>query len=102
MPCYEVNRISVKIEAADRQLLEAAIKSLGFPYVRDLNDFAVAGISITGSRAWLESPKYQDKLNAIKRAYSKQVVAKKMAQKKWVGTWRKTTTKEPEIELTKY
>jgi len=96
-----VNRISVKIEAADRQLLEAAIKSLGVPYIRDLNDFAVDGISITGSRAWLEGPKYQDKLNAIKRAYSKQVVAKKMAQKKWVGTWQKTETGE-KITLKKY
>jgi len=101
MPCFTVQRMSVKIEAADRDLLEAAIKRLGLSYIRDGNDFSIKGISITRSQAWLESPAYQDKLNEIKRAYSQQVVHKTMMQKKWVGSWKSTRT-GAKITLKKY
>lgn len=77
MPCYSVNLLSVKIEAADRDLLEKALKRLKLTFTRQKDNFYItygnANISIEADRARLPT-QLQNNLNEIKQAYSMEVI----------------------------
>jgi len=101
MPCWEINTMSVDINATNRDLLETAIKSLGLAYERAGNDFYVAGFSITGNQAVIQAGRQQDTLNAIKRQYSKETIKKVAKAKGWTGAWKVQNDKQV-IKLKKY
>jgi len=92
--------MSVDINATNRDLLEAAIKSLGLPYERSGVNFYVAGFSITGNQAILQTGQ-QDTLNQIKQAYSKEAVKKVAKAKGWTGAWKVQKDKQV-IKLKRY
>ena len=101
MPCWEINTMSVDINATNRDLLETAIKSLGLAYERAGNDFYVDGFSITEDQAILRSDQQYGTLNAIKRAYSKESIKKVAKAKGWTGAWNVKQDKQV-IKLKKY
>jgi len=92
--------MSVDINATNRDLLETAIKSLGLPYERNGNDFYVAGFSITGNQAILQTGQ-QKTLNTIKRQYSKESIKKVAKAKGWTGSWNVKADKQV-VTLKKY
>lgn len=106
MPCYQVNLLSVKIEAADKELLEKAIKKLGFSYVRDkynvftinVSDSGVYGTIIINNTTARIKPGLQKKLNEIKQAYSEQVIAAAAEE----FSWTVTEDEEGQIVLRRY
>jgi hypothetical protein len=77
MPCWEVRRMTLELEAADRDLLRAAIQALGYDVRQqgaqmvvalDEGDAVIEGSSIrvpAGSEVVV---------NQIKQAYSRQVL----------------------------
>jgi len=84
MPCYEVRMISVKFKIGNASLLEQALKSLGLMHTVFPNRKLITteGISLdleSGKAIVLDG--YQDRLNQIKQAYSREAV--KVAAKKF-------------------
>lgn len=89
MPCYEVNLMSVKIEAADKTLLKQAAQSLGFLYSEQGNKVYVTvpayGQAIEISNTTAKLPDYMlDSLNQLKQAYSQEVIEEAARQFNWV------------------
>lgn len=88
MPCWEVNLISVGLKASNRDLLEQALKSLGYSYQRLGNDFRIGslttikGDTITGVDI--------NHINSIRRQYSIETVKQTAKKRGWVGAWRMT------------
>lgn len=89
MPCYQVNTISVEFFMANTDFLLTALKELGYEVqVREERVLAGSGpvvieFNMNTGVAEVES-KYQDKLNAVKRQYSKVVIAEVAKKKRWV------------------
>jgi len=86
MPCYEVRTVSVEFRAENRKLLDAAIESLGgqMSIVQESGDRLILGygaitLDLAAGRAEVRGG-YQDRLNELKRAYSREAV--KAAAKK--------------------
>lgn len=89
MPCYQINTLSVEIQAADRDLLKRALKKLGLDY-RELKTgldvyCGLGTIQIRKDKATLV-PQLQDTLNEIKRAYSMEVIEEGAAAYSWTVT----------------
>ena len=91
MPCYEVNTVSVEFKIAHRNLLEAAVKVLGWSIrsntttsvlVED-QSFNSLLIDLVGGKVSIRDGQ-QGVLNQLKRAYSLEAV--KLAAK--VGGWK--------------
>ena len=93
MPCYEINTVSVEFFMANIDFLLTALKELGYE-VQLHNKFdyekvlagsgpVVIEFDMVTGLAKVES-KYQDKLNAVKRQYSKVVIAEVAKKKRWV------------------
>ena len=92
MPCYEVRTVSVEFHAKHRDLLEAALKALGWTFQQaDFGDILVVGrpndwdpftIDLNTSRATIND-RQQDALNALKREYSRQCVRQVAKQNRW-------------------
>ena len=86
MPCYEVNTMSVKIEAADRDLLEKALDRLKLKYQRNNDNFAISTsygtINISSTKATLDR-RDQATLNKIKQAYATEVIEEGARKYNW-------------------
>ena len=87
MPCWEVNTMNVDLIASDRDLLEQALKTLGYRYYRYGNDFEMGNMGIKGNKIYGND---MDRVNAIRRQYSIETVKKIAKAKKWVGAWKMT------------
>lgn len=85
MPCWEIQTMSVDLIASNRDLLEQALKSLGYRYYRYGNDFEMGTMGIKGNKIYSED---MDKVNEIRRAYSIEVIKVVAKKKKWSGTWK--------------
>jgi hypothetical protein len=92
MPCYTIQRMSILLNAADRNLLEQAIKGLGLKYTRTNDTFVLDGITINNEGTAEVRRGFQDRLNEIKRAYSGQIIKKVAKAKRWNGNWKKLST----------
>lgn len=86
MPCDQVNTMSVEIKAADRELLETALKRLGLSYQRRGEQVIVYSaqgtITITGDNALL-AESAQSTLNQIKDQYARVVVEEAATLYNW-------------------
>lgn len=86
MPCHQINLMSVKIEAADRNLLEQALQKLKLKYTRNGRKFVInvgsQTITINENSATLPIS-MQNTLNDIKQQYSKEVVMEAASQYGW-------------------
>ena len=86
MPCWEINTMSVDLIASDRDLLEQALKSLGYLYKRNGNNFVIGGgLIISGNTI---TGRDIDRINSIRRQYSIETIKSVAKKKKWVGTWK--------------
>jgi hypothetical protein len=93
MPCYTVQTCSVSLENINLDRLEKVMKKLGYTVTRTAKGLSFSKGGVTGTfdgkkvdaRGKAQSELYSD-INAIKRAYSKDVVEEKGAkyrQKGW-------------------
>jgi hypothetical protein len=91
LPCYEVNTISVVLKAADRALLEQAIKSIGLKYARSggsLRVYTEEGTIDIMADAANTTAQCLPTLNRIRQQYSREVL-KSAAQKfRWTASWK--------------
>lgn len=81
MPCYEVNRISVDLNIADKSMLEEVIKEMGFTYVINKDGSMTVqtqfgSISIKDGFAKFSDQQNQNLLNKIKQKYSRLAIEK--------------------------
>lgn len=92
MPCYSVSLMSVELKAADRDLLEQAIKALGWRYRRREHIFYCDnGLNIYTDN--VEAPMGMNAtINQLKRQYSIETVKAKAKAKGWTATWQTTKT----------
>lgn len=78
MPCYEVNTISLELKTANKDLLHAAIKSLGFTITEIKNGIIVhtpqGDITIANGTATSTMRNAEDWINKVKQAYSMQTI----------------------------
>ena len=91
MPCYEVRTMSVEFKVAHRDLLERALKALGWSYhINSLNEVVTipgyfdAPITVnllTGKATITEGQ--QANLNILKRAYSKEALRQVARLNSW-------------------
>ena len=99
MPCYQVRTYSVEFKAGNRAIFDAAVKALGwrFSNVAADSDNVVAfeggmiKIDLASGKATVKElpgqTTYQDKLNALKRSYSRQAINAASKRMGWqVGT----------------
>jgi len=100
MPCWEINTMSVKIEAADKDLLTEAAKDIGLYMSRYRQGITYGPILIENGTAQV-SERDMPLLNQLKVAYSKKVVEKVAKSKRWSGKWMRNKEK-PTIKLKKY
>jgi hypothetical protein len=74
LPCYQINLISVDIAAANKDLLEEAIKALGLAYTRNGESFTITTpsgrITIEDGKATFSNAACQQWVNKMKQAYS--------------------------------
>jgi len=99
MPCYTVRTMSVEFKAEHRDLLEQAIKNLGWKYTRldtglliDCDDSANSmRIDLVNSKATITADQ-QPLLNLLKRTYSVCCLQRVTAKNNWTLT-RSTATK---------
>jgi hypothetical protein len=87
MPCYQANLMSVSIEATDRNILEQVLTDMRLIFTRNGQSFLITvgvdTIYITENEATLPE-RCQSLLNAIKQAYSREVVAEAALKYNWV------------------
>lgn len=92
MPCYEVRTLSVEFKADNRQLLDAAIKAIGLQAYWHTEDRVDVGLGnniildLSSGGAKIRDG-YQDKLNELKRAYSKECVKAAAKKAAWNVKW---------------
>lgn len=91
MPCYEVRTVSVEFKADNRQLLDAAIKAAGLQINNQDEHRVVLGwgeiiLNLDEGTARVQDG-YQDKLNELKRAYSKECVRAAAKKASWNVKW---------------
>ena len=94
MPCYRTQLMSVELKAADRDLLEQAIKSLGWGYQTQKSKevfYCDNGIIVYADSVDVPISR-QAHVNALKRQYSIEVVKAKAKAKGWTATWQTTKT----------
>jgi hypothetical protein len=91
LPCYQVNTISVELKAADRDLLEQAIKSLGLSYVRSgssLRVYTAAGVIAITADAATATEQDLPTVNRIRQQYSREVVNSAARKFRWAPSWK--------------
>ena len=93
MPCYQVQSVSVEFHVAHRDLLDKAIKALGwnahvngtdYTICTDLTSRNLLLNLATGKATVYDGQVGVNKLNALKRAYSQEAI--KLAAK--LGGWQ--------------
>jgi hypothetical protein len=91
MPCYEVRTISVEFKAENRNLLDAAARSIGLNDLRNVGNGrlemgphfgAYITLDLTNGRAEVRDG-YQSLLNELKRAYSREAIKAAAKQVNW-------------------
>ena len=97
MPCYEVNLISVEFKAQNEGLLKAAAEGLGYTFSKWQNFIVLTNnqgnsIDISNGKA---NTRYgtQADINALKRAYSIEIIKQEAKTKGWSGNWADLKTK---------
>ena len=83
MPCYEVRTYSVEFKAGNRAIFDAAVKALGWT-PQNVSDGVVSFeggnilIDLNSGKATVREntgqTTYQERLNALKRSYSRQAI----------------------------
>jgi len=80
MPCWQVQTVSVEFHAKHGELLEKAIKALGWSstklergYLVDCGGWSSIEINLVTGKANIDSNQ-QNKLNLLKQEYSKQAI----------------------------
>ncbi len=80
MPCWQVQTVSVEFHAKHRELLEKAIKALGWSssktengYSVDCGGWSAMKINLITGKAIIDSNQ-QNKLNLLKQEYSRQAI----------------------------
>jgi hypothetical protein len=104
MPCWEVTLVSVELNASNPDLLEQALKALGYQYDRYGQEFSVGGLEIgNGQVKYRDNARNIDKINAIKRQYAIESIKKSAKANGWSGNWQKLNGEQKvnKIELTK-
>ena len=102
MPCWEVNTMSVKLEAANKKLLKAAAEGMGLR-VYDYETEALYGPIVVrnGTATFAETKNNVRLFNELKVNYSKQVVQAVAKKKGWAGSWMRNSEK-PTVKLRRY
>lgn len=90
MPCYEVRTMSVEFKAENRQLLDAAIRNSNILMVtrkdQGIIEFAYGKIVLNTSTGVAQvQDGYQEKLNELKRAYSKECIKAAAKKMQWAA-----------------
>jgi hypothetical protein len=96
MPCYQVRTYSVEFKAGNRAIFDAAVKALNWT-PRNVSDDVVSFeggkilIDLASGKATVREntgqTTYQDKLNELKRSYSRQAINAAGKRMGWqVGT----------------
>lgn len=99
MPCYEVRTMSVEFKAKHVDVLEQALKNLGWYYNINQDRVTTRGMTI-----WLEKNRadiqdYQQReLNELKRAYSSAAIDKVTKR----NLWQRRATNETKGVLRKF
>jgi len=102
MPCWEVNLMSVKLEAADKKLLMAAANKTGLSVRYNENRLYLGPITVDMDKGVAQFDSYYaNTFNKLKVQYSKQVVEKVAKAKGWTGSWMRNTEK-PTVKLRRY
>lgn len=102
MPCYQVNYMTVELNAADLDLLKDALKALGYEFTETNGVIRVKGTSIVIEKGKATFAPYdKNKINLIKIQYSKEAVKKASKYRGWSGTWT-TKNGNPTITLSKW
>lgn len=91
MPCWEVQRMSVEFRADNRTLLEDAIRALGWGIVDSTatsltlhaNGYELRLNLTTGQASIADVPEAQQRLNSLKRAYSRQAIQAAARRQGW-------------------
>jgi len=94
MPCYEVNTMSLEIEAADFGLLKKAAAKIGsvndygnvFTVYTQSGWFTVESNRVTFDE-YLKSRVIPD-INKMKREYSRAVIGQAAKAQGWTGKWK--------------
>lgn len=89
MPCYEVRTMSVEFKAENKQLLDAAIRNSNVLVTSKNNgviEFAYGKIVLdTNTGIAKVQDGFQDKLNELKRAYSKECIKAAAKKMQWAA-----------------
>ena len=87
MPCYQVRTMSVEFQAKHRDLLDEALKSLGWNSYETDQGLILAGrgirIDLGNQQAEVEAGVGQSNLNRLKQAYSEQALKRVARLKGW-------------------
>jgi len=90
MPCDRITRMTVKLKAADREILKAALKDLGYTFSEtdsQLSFYSNRGVVVINKKGEATiNDSNQGIINEINVAYSKQVVARTAARFKLIQT----------------
>jgi hypothetical protein len=96
MPCYQINTVSVEFKAANKEILQKAVKALGWRFIGELILTDYATITIKDGQA----TGVPSEVNALRTEYARQVVdhAKAWAQSKG---WQVSSKKRGHLNLKK-
>jgi len=92
MPCYTVQTTDVKFKVEHMDLLEQALKALNWTFAKDLSyDRSTVKAYLLGNGIRIDlttglarvTESQQDKLNELKRAYSKEALKKFAKLNQW-------------------
>lgn len=92
MPCYQVQTMQVNLDSADHDLLEKALKKLGYSVTRNGSSFSFSKGTVSGTysnnKLNISNTDRTKKVDTdqIKREYSEQVI-KKIASKNVQEGW---------------
>lgn len=91
MPCYQVNKVSIKFHVKNKDRLIQVLKDQGYN-VRETSRLLMAGpMTFDLETGQVDLPTYkQSELNAIKRRYSEKTLEEIAKRKRWA--FKKTQT----------
>lgn len=94
MPCHQINLMSVELKIADRELFLRAVKALGLRFTEASTGrvFIEGRIDINFQKQTVNFPDFMaDRVNKIKREYSKEVIKNVAKKKRWKLKFTKGT-----------
>jgi len=103
MPCWEINTLSVDLNSTDEEVIENAIKALGYKYTKQNGIIRIKGTGISISNGKVTYNNYDTKkVMAIKKQCGIETVKKSMKKSMWTGTWKTNKEGKPCITITKW